>query len=43
MKPYLLLAKFLRNPNLATWRALRKACVAKLPDGTFKDRKRGAV
>lgn len=40
MKTILSYLAFRRNPNLQTWRVLRRVLVVRLPEGTFKARAR---
>jgi len=38
MKPMMLMIRFLLSPTVDNWRSLRRACIERLPEGTFKAR-----
>lgn len=43
MKPMLLLIRYLWSPTVDNWRHLRRACIERLPEGTFKAREKRAA
>ena len=43
MKPMMLLIRYLCSPTVSNWRSLRRACIERLPEGTFKAREKRAA